>query len=71
MPEAHFKPVGTEATKYWESCGMLQKHLFGKFDWLTCSFLTGDRMVKMTGMDGASLKDSAVTKQEWGRGSPL
>ena len=26
------KTVGTEATKHWESCEMLKKYLFGRFD---------------------------------------
>ena len=31
MPATHFNKVRTGATKDWESCGMLQKHLLGTF----------------------------------------
>lgn len=40
IPSARVKQVGSGATKCWEICGMLQKHLLG-----TSSLVMSDRIV--------------------------
>lgn len=68
MPVTHVKQVRRKGTKDWESCGMLQKHLFRTFHRFTGSLVTGhSNLWSWLGVKLASLIESAGV----GQGSPL
>lgn len=67
MLKTCFKQVVTGATNDWESCEMLQKHLFGTFHRYTGLLVTGDGIIIR--YERGILKGSVIHEQGWGGSS--
>lgn len=69
MPATSFRKVGTWATKYRESCEMLQKPLFRTFHRLGGSLVTGDCITVR--YDRSKFKRLSRLQARMGKRSPL